>query len=350
MIMRIAFLLPSLDEKGPEIFTDNLIRGLLTQGCYCEVFYFNNSIRPIKFPVKCTKIRFYKAYDFSRFDIVQSTMAKPDIYMALHKKKIKAIWVSAIHCFMKEDLKQTYCFLKSWLYGKIWAEALKKSTNLIVSSIPMHTYYKMLLRNDLIKWEIIPYGIPQQIVEGIDLETRNSLLKLKSQYTVLVGCGSLIKRKGFYQLINYLAHNSQVAVVLIGEGECRIDLERQAEGLNVTDRVLFLGYRSKSVNYYPFFDIYCMCSNSEGFGLAMLEAMSLGLPIVCSQLDIYQRYFTSDDVSFFDYGNQDSFNQAVDKVILNKEYYSNKSLELFREKFSLESMAKKHVDFYNTII
>ena len=93
-----------------------------------------------------------------------------------------------------------------------------------------------------------------------------------------------------------------------------------------------------------------MCSNSEGFGLAMLEAMSLGLPVVCSQLDIYQGYFAFDDVAFFEFGNQETFNQAADKAILNKNYYSNRSLEVFSEKFSLESMAKSHVDFYNELI
>lgn len=348
--MKIAFLLPSLDEKGPEIFTENLIKGLLIQGCVCEVFYFNDSTRPINFPVRCTKISFYKAYDFSSFDIVQSTMAKPDIYMALHKNKIKSIWVSAIHCFMKEDLKQTYCFLKSWIYGKVWAEALKKTSNIIVSSNPMLTYYKKLLQNNSIRWELIPYGIPKPILESVDYDTSNKLLRLKSQYTVLVGCGSLIKRKGFYQLVNYLSHNLQAAVVLIGEGECRVELEKQAEALKVKERLLFLGYRSKSVNYYPYFDVYCMCSNSEGFGLAMLEAMSLGLPVVCSQLDIYQGYFAFDDVAFFKFGNQETFNQAVDKAILNKNYYSNRSLDVFSKKFSLESMAKSHVGFYNELI
>lgn len=348
--MRIAFLLPSLDAKGPEFFTDNLIRGLMNEGCICEVFYFNNSSSPIFFSVKCTKISFRKLYSFSDFDIVHTTMAKPDIYMALHKKKIKAQWVSGIHCFMKEDLRQSHGALKTALYSWMWIHALSKAENIIVSSAPMLCYYKNLLCSIDLSWEIIPYGIPERKVEEIDTATKEKLLAIKSRYSVLMGCGLLIKRKGFYQLINYLQHNEKVAVILIGDGECMEDLVAQAKRLNVSERLFFLGFRSNSMNYYPYSDIYCMSSNSEGFGLAMLEALSLGMPLVCSDLDIYKDYFSHRDVSLFRFGDQNSFNYAVNEVLLNKEQYAQNSLRLFNEHFSLKSMSKRHVDFYKKLL
>lgn len=345
--MKIAFLLPSLDAKGPEIFTDNLIRGLLDEGCLCEVFYFNESvISPLSFPVKCTKLCFWRLYDFHDFDIVHTTMAKPDIYMALYGRQIKAKWVSGIHCFMKEDLLQLRGRVKATLYGWLWTNALKKAKNIIVSSIPMQRYYKNMLKEHDVNWKVIPYGIPAKEIVEIDDRTKRLLLDIKAKYTVLAGCGLLIKRKGFYQMINYLQHNEKAAVVLIGDGECRQELVAQAKSLNVSERLFFLGMRPNSINYYPFFDIYCMCSNSEGFGLAMLEAMFLGLPVVCSELDIYKEYFSKDDVSFFRYANQDSFNKAVDVAIANKEHYKNCSLKLYNEKFSLKTMAVKHKELY----
>lgn len=344
--MKIAFLLPSLDVKGPGIFTDNLIQGLMDEGCICEVFYFNESLMSIPFSVKCTKINFIKPYDFSDFDIVHTTMAKPDIYMALHRKVIKTKWISGIHNFIKEDLEQVHGTLKTILYSWIWTCALKKANNIIVSSSFMLQYYKKLLRNSSTSWKIIPYGIPEKQVEDIDDATKKMLLSLKAKYTVLVGCGLLIKRKGFYQLINYLRYNEKAAVVLIGDGECKEELVLLARQINVLDRVIFLGFRSNSMNYYPYFDIYCMCSNSEGFGLAMLEAMSLGMPLVCSDLDIYKDYFPRQDISLFQFGNQESFNQAVDKVFFNQEQYARNSLFLFQNYFSLKSMINAHLDFY----
>lgn len=347
--MKIAFILPSLDEKGPEIFTDNLIQGLLLKGHSCEVFYFNKSLREMHFSVKCTRIHFLRVHDFSDFDIVHTTMAKPDIYMALYRNKINKPWVSGIHCFMKEDLRQIRGWFKTWLYVKMWTYALCKANNVVVSSISMLDYYKRLLHEEK-KWAVIPYGIPLRKTESIDAMAKKKLLDLKSKYIVLVGCGLLIKRKGFYQLVNYLSHNPNAAVVLIGEGECRNELAEQSQKLGVQDRLLLLGYRTKSMNYYPFCDIYCMSSNSEGFGLAMLEAMSVGLPIVCSDLEIYRDYMSAENFSFFEFGVQESFNQAVDAVIQRKDYYAKKSFETFQKNFSLDSMADKHVKFYDEIL
>ena len=350
--MRIAYILPSLNKTGPTIFTYNLINGVVEAGHECEVFYFKNTVEQLDFSVKCTKITLFKFTDFSDFDIVHSTMAKPDIYLALHLFRIKIPVVTGFHCFMKEDLGQLYGRIKTFIYSFIWKLALYKIKNRIVSSFPMKGYYRALLGEDANeKVECIPYGIPEINISPIDADTENLLLNLRSKYSIiLVGCGSLIKRKGFYQMINYLSVNPNAAVVLIGEGEEHSTLVFQAESLNVVDRVVFLGFRTNSYNYYPYFDIFCMTSNSEGFGLAMLEAMSIGLPVVCSDLDIYREFFTPEQISLFEFGNQQSFNFAVDRIIQRKNYFSECSHKLFKNKFSIKSMTEKHIDFYNMVI
>lgn len=348
--MKIAFILPSLANKGPIIFTHNLIEGLLEQGCYCEVFYFHDVIE-LEFPVKCSKIVFGKLIDFSGFDVVNSTMAKPDIYLALHRHKIKIPIVASMHCFMKEDIGQLRGKFKTFIYSSIWGWALRRIPNIIMSSRQMLDYYLHVIGlSKSVRATVIPYGIPNRILQKIDSTLEKQLTELKSKYTVLAGCGSLIKRKGFYQLIDYLPTNPTAAVVLIGEGECEEELRLQAEKLGVKERVVFLGFRTNSMNYYPYFDVFCMSSNSEGFGLAMLEAMSIGMPIVCSDLEIYKDYFNSNDISLFEFGNQADFDRAVNDVLQNKEHFIDGALRLFEEKFSLHSMAKSHIDFYKQLI
>ncbi|MEG1763317.1 MAG: glycosyltransferase family 4 protein [Bacteroidales bacterium] len=344
--MKIAFILPSLANQGPIIFTKNLILGLLDLNCQIEVFYFN-PILELDFPVKCTQIPFYKVNNFIDFDIVHSTMAKPDCYLALHYDKIKPVKVSSMHCFMMEDLLQLRGKLKTWAISTLWKWALRRMNHIIVSSDTMLQYYTDILNNKSIQYSIIPYGIPIQKLGSIDETTKERLNKLKSNYSVLIGCGSLIKRKGFAQLIDYLPQNQQVAVLLIGDGECRNELCEQAKRLGVQERVFFLGYRTHSVDYYPYGDIFCMTSNSEGFGLAMLEAMSLGLPFVCAKLDIYNDYFHNDQIALFDYGNLKSLAIAIERTIDNKADYSQAVQKLFTEKFSLTSMAQSHYDQYN---
>lgn len=349
--MKIAFILPSLDAKGPILFTRNLVIGLVDKGCECTVFYFND-ITNVSFPVECVQLNFRKCFDFSNFDIVHSTMAKPDLYVALHRTYLKAPIVTSLHCFIKEDLSQTYTYIRAHLYIWVWLKALNKITNRIMSSDYMINYYKDLIHDKKTTFiKCIPYGIPDVVFKAIDDDTKGLLEGFKQKYfPVIAGCGSLIKRKGFYQLINYLNTDVKAAVVLIGDGECYDELKQMAEKTGVKDRVLFLGFRKNSYNYYPYFDIFCMSSNSEGFGLAMLEAMSAGLPVVCSRLPIYENYFKKGDVVFFDYGNQSSFNKAIDCIKDEIELYSSAARATFTNNFTLSGMAELHIQYYSSII
>lgn len=71
-------------------------------------------------------------------------------------------------------------------------------------------------------------------------------------------------------------------LVLIGDGPLRPDAERLARGLGISDRVHFLGRRPDVPRLLRMCDLYAQPSNSEGFGLAALEAMAAGVPVVAS--------------------------------------------------------------------
>lgn len=351
--MRVAFIIPAIDAMGPNIFTYNLIESLLNMpNFYCEVFHFdrgNKSIKQLSFPVKTIKLSFNKKYDFTGFDILHTTMPVPDLYVAKYKLYKKFICVTSMHCFMEEDLYQRKGGIKGWIELQMWKYALNKFSNVIVSSSAMKDYYmKNISCNQ--KYEIIPYGIPLLTITSCEKNIIDKIMKLKSSFKIICGCGSLIKRKGFYQLIKYLSHNKNAAVVLIGKGNRECELKKLARTLHVEKRVLFLGFLKDSYNYYPYMDAYCMSSNSEGFGLAMLEAMQMGIPIICSNLDIYKDYFNGDDVGLFKFDNQISFNNATDKVLNNKEYYSNSSRHLYKTFFNLDSLGNRHYAYYNDLI
>ena len=123
-----------------------------------------------------------------------------------------------------------------------------------------------------------------------------------------------------------------------------------AQELGVQNRLLFLGYMNAPYRYYHLMNAFAMCSNSEGFGLALLEAMQLGTPIVCTNLPIYNDYFNENEVGLFEFDDQDSFNKAVDKVLRQKEYFKAQSLMLSKNVFSLANIGIIHYEYYNNLI
>ncbi len=72
-------------------------------------------------------------------------------------------------------------------------------------------------------------------------------------------------------------------LLLAGEGPARSSLKRRAEELGLAANVLFLGYldrRTELADCYRAGDCFVFASVTETQGLVLLEAMSLGVPVV----------------------------------------------------------------------
>ena len=80
-----------------------------------------------------------------------------------------------------------------------------------------------------------------------------------------------------------LAQVPGAVLQLVGDGPLEPELRRLAEDLGIATRVRFLGQRDDVPELLRASDIYLHSSPSEGFGLAVLEAMAAGLPIVASR-------------------------------------------------------------------
>ena len=300
------------------------------------------------YPVKSTLLKFDDDYDFSGFDIIHSTQIYADSYVVFHGLNKKKRCITSMHCFMYPDFYTRKGKLIGWIDVQIWKLSLNEINEVIVSSSAQQRYYQKYLSADH-NYKIIPYGIPEMQLKPMQEDVEKQIREFGKGRKLICGCGSLIQRKGFHQLIRYLNHNENIGLVLIGEGIEKDNLVRLAKELGVSDRVLFLGFLKDSYNYYPLFDAYCMTSSSEGFGLAMLEAMCVGTPIVCSSLDIYEDYFDSKNVGLFDYGDQDSLNNAIDRVLENKAFYAIEARKLYMKFFSVDAMAQKTFDYYSSI-
>jgi glycosyltransferase involved in cell wall biosynthesis len=77
-------------------------------------------------------------------------------------------------------------------------------------------------------------------------------------------------------------------ILVVGRGDQRPEVEATAARLGVADHVIFGGFQPDTAAMMAAFDLYVACSVQETFGLAILEAMASGLPVlytVCPALD-----------------------------------------------------------------
>lgn len=73
-------------------------------------------------------------------------------------------------------------------------------------------------------------------------------------------------------------------LALVGDGPERESTERQAEEMGIADRVDFMGDQESISDILPAADVFLLPSQHESFGLAALEAMACGVPVVGSRI------------------------------------------------------------------
>lgn len=100
--------------------------------------------------------------------------------------------------------------------------------------------------------------------------------------------GRLDERKNVSLLIEAFARiapaHPQAVLLLGGDGPQRAALAAQAQRLGVTARVVFAGRIAAhdKARFYRALDLFAFPSKKEGFGLAVVDAMAVGVPVIVS--------------------------------------------------------------------
>lgn len=117
---------------------------------------------------------------------------------------------------------------------------------------------------------------PEDLVsnEGPSFVTVGRLSPEKNQ-ELAIRAFSIVKRQ--YQ---------DATFTIIGDGPLRVHLEQLVEQLGVEDSVIFLGHKANPHPYVLNSDFFVFSSLYEGQGLAMLDALTLGKPVVATRFDI----------------------------------------------------------------
>ncbi len=100
---------------------------------------------------------------------------------------------------------------------------------------------------------------------------------------LVVSVGRLAMEKGHAYLLDALAGLDGVQLLVVGDGPERAALEMRARSLGLDRRVRFLGVREDALSILALADACALPSLYEGFGIVVLEAMALGVPVVASR-------------------------------------------------------------------
>lgn len=125
--------------------------------------------------------------------------------------------------------------------------------------------------------------------ERSDIRTE---LGLAAEDFVVLSVGELNTNKNHQIIIRAIAQlaDPDIHYVLCGKGDQLENLTALAKECGIADRVHFLGYRRDVVDICTQADVFAFPSRREGLGLAPLEAMYCGLPVIASDTRGIQDY------------------------------------------------------------
>lgn len=147
------------------------------------------------------------------------------------------------------------------------------------------------VKDDLVK----NFGIPERriavIYNGIDAEGVRKMAAegadIADDYygkTIVTAC-RLNAQKDFLTLLRAFREvrtKIEARLVIVGDGELRGEIIRQARDLGIDGYVMITGFQKNPFGYFKTADVFVLSSFFEGFGNVIVEAMALGVPVVAT--------------------------------------------------------------------
>jgi glycosyltransferase involved in cell wall biosynthesis len=135
-------------------------------------------------------------------------------------------------------------------------------------------------------WPAAPMEV---IPNGVDVQTFRPPIRTRPAHPLRVlSVGRLVRQKGVRYLLEALALSRSTATLrIVGDGPERVQLERMAVSLGLSERVEFVGWvqRADLAAHYQWADVLGLPSFEEGMANVILEALAAGLPVITT--DIY---------------------------------------------------------------
>jgi glycosyltransferase involved in cell wall biosynthesis len=188
-----------------------------------------------------------------------------------------------------------------------------------------------------------------------ELALRRQELDIPEDALLIGTLARLVPQKGIAYLFSALSKLPGNWVALIaGDGPLRQDLEQQAKQLGIDPRVRFLGFCAEPAHVLSTFDVFVLPSEWESFGLAPVEAMAMGKPVILSRVGgMSELVIDGESGIYVAPGDVMALASALDLVLndaILRDLLGRAARARVEKLFSLETMAEKTQSLYCSLI
>jgi glycosyltransferase involved in cell wall biosynthesis/SAM-dependent methyltransferase len=200
------------------------------------------------------------------------------------------------------------------------------------------------------KYTIIPY-----MIEIMDLQRKETICKK------ILFVGRLEQRKNPLVVIKAIPYVVEkfpdIKFVFVGKEDrnYKKEIEKIIEKYSLQKYVEFHPWleKEKLKELYKEVSLILIPSLSESFGYTLIEALSCGVPVVCSKIDVFKELVSDKSVLFADPYNEKEWAECIIKLLTENEYAKslaeNARAEI-KEKYSVEVVVEKQLKVYERTI
>ncbi|MDY6064724.1 MAG: glycosyltransferase [Finegoldia sp.] len=203
------------------------------------------------------------------------------------------------------------------------------------------------------------FGVEAQFISllpDLDIFKNNPNFKRSDKFRI-VSTGHVIKSKGVRELIEafYKAFKDDpnVSLTVYGDGNLREPLLEKIKDLGMDKQIFLPGHtqRKDIQEGFNHSDLFVLYSYSETFGLAYLEALEAGLPVIASRCGGPEHLINKDNGILVDRFDVDALVEGLKYMKEHIEDYDREKIsEQVLEKYSEDNISKQIMDVYNQAI
>lgn len=359
--MKILHVITSLRTGGAEKLMVDLLPKIRDFGCDVELLLIDGTPTLFKEKLESKGIKIfdlgiggslYSPVKFGRllkflrnnkYDIIHTHLIQPQIYCAIAR-----VISSAKFCTTEHNTTNSR---RNW---KWYAPIDRYMYNQYDSVICISDKTKDLLIDFIgktkAKIDIVYNGIDTNLYKNAttgDLEKENYGCSI-----ALIQVAAFRHQKDQDTSIKALCHLPEsYHLYLVGDGVRRRDLEELSKTLGVEKRVHFLGIRKDVPNLLKASDIVIMSSHWEGFGLAAVEGMAAGKPVIASDVDGLKQVVEGAGI-LFSPGDDMQLAQIIEELtgFPDKQMSIVKNCQRKAKNYDILSMADKYFQIYQDLI
>lgn len=246
-----------------------------------------------------------------------------------------------------------------------------KKRNIYIEKILSHFTDKIICISKATKSFVEEFeGIPSNktclIYNGVNqfrdysnnVSITRALYNLSNDDIVAITVASLVNHKGHRFLIDAISTLTKkfenLKLLIIGDGPLRETLESYVRDKNLTSTAIFTGKQNEVFPFLKIADLFILSSiEREGLGLALIEAMACGLPLIGTNLGGIPEVIENNvNGLLVPPGNSKFLAEAIERLIINQNLRNEmvkQGKKIHKERFSDKIMLNKIESLYDEL-